>query len=54
MVSLLSQMAENSETPQDMCMQNLLNVGASERDEDDASVTSDLEYSLEDLENSVT
>ena len=32
----------------------LLNMGASERGEDDASATSDLGDSLEDLENDVT
>ena len=36
---------------QDMWVQNLLNVGASERDEDDASATSDLGNSLEDFKN---
>ena len=39
---------------QDVWMQSLLNVGASERGEDDASATSDLGDSLEDLENDVT
>ena len=39
---------------QDMWVQNLLNVGASERDEDDASATSDLGNSLEDFKNDVT
>ena len=39
---------------QDMWMQNLLNVGASGRGEVDASTTSDMGDSLEDLENDVT
>ena len=54
--ALLSQMVvENSETSKIyMRMQNLLNVGASVRGEDDAFATSDLEDSLEDLENNVT
>ena len=38
----------------DMWMQNLLNVGSSERGEEDASATSDLGDSLEYLENDVT